>query len=104
MSLPLDLGFPELRRLATTSKALSVLVYVVGLPATTPVRLAEDEANPAEGLSQDSNAWLGQAQARHPAMAAARAQLESAQEKVTATPSEGLPTLEVRGSRTRGDC
>lgn len=77
---------------------MSVPVYAVGLPATTPVRLAEDEADPAEGLRQGLNAWLGQAQARHPAMAAARAQLESAQEKVTAPQSEGLPTLELSGN------
>ena len=78
-------------------KALSVLIYALGVPATTQLSLAEDLMDPTDGLRQDLNAWLEQAQARHPAIVAARAQLAAAQAKVTATRTEGLPTLDFTG-------
>jgi len=42
--------------------------------------------------------WLKLAQEQHPAVVAARAQLESAKEKLTASRSEGLPTLDFTQS------
>lgn len=82
-------------------KALSVLVYALGVPAAAPLKLATAVAQPAEGMRQDLNAWLEQAQAQHPAIAAARAQLHTAQEKVVVAQSEGLPTLDFTGNLYR---
>lgn len=90
-------------------KAISVLVYALGMPAATPVTLAvETDAEaevegtePADALHQDLEAWLEQAQAHHPAIAAARAQLEAVRDKVVVTQSEGLPTLDLTGNLYR---
>ena len=79
-------------------KALSVLVYTLGVPANARVTLAEDVLDQADSFRQDLNAWLERAQAQHPALIAARAQLDSAREKIIATRSESLPTLDLTGS------
>ncbi|MBF0461659.1 MAG: TolC family protein [Magnetococcales bacterium] len=79
-------------------KALLALVYALGLPTGTPVTLAEDLLDSANRMQQDLHAWLEQARIQHPALLAARAQLESAKEKVIATRAEGLPTLDATGS------
>ena len=79
-------------------KALSVLVYALGVPAQTRLSLTEDLVDPSDGLRQDLDAWLEQAQAQHPAIVAARAQLAAAQAKVVATQAEGLPTIDLTGS------
>ena len=76
-------------------KSLSVLVYVTGLAAGTRLVLAESlEENP-EPSSRDLEAWLEATRQRHPALQAARAQVEAARERVTVSRSEGLPTLDV---------
>ena len=75
-------------------KARSVLVYAMGLPTGVSIRLpASTDAAPAQSV-QELQAWLTDAQARHPAIAAARAQLEAAKAKIVATRSEGLPSLD----------
>lgn len=55
-----------------------------------------------EGDSHESgkelSAWLEQAQLVHPAIAAAKAQLAAAEQKVVATRAEGLPTVDFTGS------
>lgn len=79
-------------------KAMAVLVNVMGLPAEMQPTLAEDLAEPADNLRQDLDAWLEQAEARHPAIEAARAQLAAARAKVAATEAEGLPTVDLTGS------
>jgi outer membrane protein len=82
-------------------RALAVLVYSLGEPAKTHVTLAAELDDPdgsANGVRQDLDSWLMQAQAQHPAIAAARAQLEAAREKVVSVRSEGLPTLDLTGN------
>jgi outer membrane protein len=76
-------------------RSLSVLVYALGVPAGTPVNLAEDHNDPQGDMRQDLQAWLEQTQAQHPALLAARAQLEAARDKVVATQAEGLPSLDL---------
>lgn len=49
-------------------------------------------------LRQDLREWLRLAQEQHPAVVAARAQLESARAKLAAVRSEGLPTLDFTQS------
>ena len=80
------------------AKALSVLVYTLGLPVSTDtsaVTLTEDLMDSESELHQELSAWLSQARENHPAVLAAKAQLESAKQKLKATRSEGLPTIDM---------
>ena len=76
-------------------KALAMLVYALGLPTGTSVALASDLADNSRDLGQELADWIHQAQTSHPAIVAAAAQLGAARDKVTATESEGLPTLDA---------
>ena len=76
-------------------KARAVLVYTLGLPAEAGVVLDDDAAEPAAGLREDLNTWLALAQARHPAIVAAQAQLAAARERVAVTESEGWPSIDL---------
>jgi outer membrane protein len=57
--------------------------------------LTEDLIDSETELHQELSAWLSQAKENHPAVLAAKAQLESAKQKLTAARSEGLPTLDL---------
>jgi len=89
--------------LAASEKSLAVLVVTLGLPAQSPeiqgLMLAPDYSDPENSLQQDLASWLSLAQDQHPALVAARAQLESAKEKLTVMRSEGLPTLDFTQSQ-----
>jgi outer membrane protein len=75
-------------------KSLSALVYAIGLPAGTAIILAQvDAVLPNEAVLELSH-WLSDAQTRHPAIVAAKAQWESAKKKITVARSEGLPTMD----------
>ena len=76
-------------------KARAVLVYTLGLPAEAGVVLDDDAAEPAAGLREDLNTWLALAQARHPAIVAAQAQLAAARERVAVSESEGRPSIDL---------
>ncbi|OEZ87303.1 outer membrane efflux protein BepC precursor [Janthinobacterium sp. HH104] len=76
-------------------KARAVLVYTLGLPAEAGVVLDDDAAEPAAGLREDLHTWLALAQARHPAIVAAQAQLAAARERVAVTESEGRPSIDL---------
>jgi len=75
-------------------KALSVLVYCLGRPAGTQLTLAPDLADDNTQSRRELSEWLAQAQQQHPAILAARAQLDAARNKVKATQSDGLPTVD----------
>lgn len=75
-------------------KALSMLLYALGVPPGIPVQLASDLDDEIQTLKQDLDAWLEQAQRAHPAILAAQAQLEAAGHKVKAAESEGLPSID----------
>lgn len=79
-------------------KAISALVYLLGLPIGTNLVLVEDLMDSKSSTRQDLRAWLEQTRARHPTLIAARAQWESAKERVAATRSEGLPTVDITGN------
>ncbi len=79
-------------------KALSVLVYSLGVPAATTVILPERIDERTEHEERELNEWLTQTQSNHPAIIAARAQLEAAQKKIIAAQSDGLPTLDLTGN------
>jgi outer membrane protein len=79
-------------------KAISVLAYTMGLPGTTALTLPDGlEAPDAQGI-EDLTHWLSEAQAVHPGIVAAQAQLAAARAKVSATRAEGWPSLEFSRS------
>lgn len=75
-------------------KTRSVLVYAMGLPTNTPLQLPDEHTTAQEVRVQDLAQWLDDAQQKHPAIAAARAQLTASKAKVKALQAEGLPTLD----------
>ncbi|WP_307188100.1 TolC family protein [Cupriavidus sp. D384] len=88
----------EQRAAADYNKSLAMLAYAIGLSGGAFVELAdmpEDEPGNAVG---DLKGWLDEAMARHPAIAAARAQLEAAQAKVRQVRGEGRPTVDLTGN------
>lgn len=76
-------------------KAMAMLVYAMGLPSTAQLSLRADVEDEHHVLTQDLQAWLEQAQQAHPAIVAAQRQLEAAHQKVIATQSDGLPSIEL---------
>lgn len=90
------------RALGAYEKSLAALVVALGLPASAPgvqgLVLAPDYVDAEQTLRQDLASWLALAQDQHPALVAARAQLASARERLTAVRSEGLPTLDFTQS------
>lgn len=81
-------------------RALSVLTYALGLPAQTRIILTDDLRDKDPDI-KDLEAWLEIAEKTHPAILAARAQWESAKQKITATRAEGLPTLDFVANHYR---
>ncbi len=79
-------------------KALSVLVYSLGVPGNTQVSLPDSIDETTDHDDRDLSDWLEHAQKSHPAILAARAQLEAAQKKVDAARADGLPTLDLTGN------
>ena len=90
------------RACGTYEKSLVSLEVSMGLPLQTfqeqGLTLAQDYQDEVSHITQDLATWLKCAQERHPAVVAAQAQRVSAQEKLTATRSEGLPTLDYTQS------
>lgn len=74
-------------------KSLAVLGHVLGAPGNTMILLPEDITADAVELSKDLNRWLEETKQTHPAITAAKAQVEAAQNRVVAARSAGLPTL-----------
>ena len=75
-------------------KTRSVLLYAMGVPTSTPLRLPDEHAAVQEVRVQDLAQWINDAQQKHPAIAAARAQLAASKAKVQAAQAEGLPSLD----------
>ena len=90
------------RALGIHEKSLVALGVALGLPTQTlqskSFVLASDYQDDDIVLRQDLSTWLQLAQEQHPAIIAARAQLEAAKEKLSVTRSEGLPTLDISQS------
>ncbi|NUT62900.1 TolC family protein [Herbaspirillum sp. C9C3] len=84
------------RSLVALAVGLGLLDEAGDAPALT--LSSEVEEDPL-GLEQNLPGWLQSAKQYHPAILAARAQVEAAREKVTVVRSEGLPTLDLSASR-----
>ncbi len=75
-------------------KALGVLKQTMGIPAATPINLPSQIEGYQQTDIKDLNSWLVEAEEKHPAIKQARAKWASDKAKITATRSEGLPTLD----------
>lgn len=83
------------RAQAGYQKACALLARALNLPAQTPLQLPLDNVNREGTLDQDLNAWLTKIQKYHPALIAARQQVVAAEEKISATRANGLPSLDL---------
>jgi outer membrane protein len=89
------------RALGSYEKSLTALLNAMGLAPTTDaqfVRLDEDIDGSKKSIEKDLQSWLETASDQHPAIVAARNQLQSAREKLITTRSEGLPTLDFNSN------
>jgi outer membrane protein len=78
-------------------KALAVLGQILAVPGNTVILLPEDITADTEEISKDLDGWLEDAQKNHPAIVAAKAQVEAAKNQVTVARSAGLPSLSFSG-------
>ena len=76
-------------------KSLSLLVFAMGIPAQTSITLADDLYDTRSPDTKELDAWLEETRKQHPAIIAAKAQLDAVNHKVDAARSEGLPTLDL---------
>jgi outer membrane protein len=79
-------------------KARAELVYVLGLPADVRISLPVDVDVRSGSEQQDLQDWLREAEQRHPAIVAARANLEAARAEVVSARSAGQPTVDLTGN------
>jgi outer membrane protein len=84
---------------AAYEKSLAVLVYSIGLPTSTRVQIpGELTAGSAANMDTDLQLWLDDARRYHPAIVAARADLEAAREQVAVVRSNGKPTIDLQAN------
>jgi outer membrane protein len=88
----------EQRSIGDYHKALSVLIYKTGLPVDGRLTLAAEAATPQEAAVSDLENWIAEATTAHPAIAAARAQLRSAEANVDVVRAQGMPTIDFSGN------
>ncbi|WP_413707688.1 TolC family protein [Ralstonia sp. Ralssp110] len=86
------------RAKADYSKALAALVYTTGLPPGESIELSDMPETTTTDSIKDLAGWLEEAKAKHPAIAAARAQWEAARAKIRQVRDEGLPTVDLTGN------
>jgi len=98
------------RARGTYKKTLAVLTYTLGLPADSDIELAEDIDDAPVTSAPDLllgnqmrhlDKWLRRARQSHPSIAAARAQLASAQNSVTSVRAAGLPTIDFSANYSK---
>jgi outer membrane protein len=75
-------------------KSLGVLKQAMGIPASTQIHLPIQIEGYQQTDIKDLNSWLTEAEEKHPAIKQAKAKWASDKAKITATRSEGLPTLD----------
>lgn len=84
------------RATADGQKALAVLAYVLGTPAGRSISLPADvDARAAAASSKDLAAWLRDTERHHPAIVAARAAVQAAQDEVVSARSADRPTIDL---------
>lgn len=80
------------------NKAKAVMVYAIGAPPGTTVRLVPLGPPKTGELASSLADWLAQAEQNHPAIEAARAQVDAARARADVARSEGLPSLDLSAS------
>lgn len=79
-------------------KAYANLIFAMGLTTGSKITFEDTKEYPLEQNLKDLNSWLEAAQQEHPAIKAAKARRDSAQEKIFVARSMGLPTLDFAGN------
>jgi outer membrane protein len=74
-------------------KALAVLGQIMGVPGNAVITMPDDLPENAAEIGNDLNGWLEEAEKNHPAIIAAKAQVEAAENQVKVATSAGLPTV-----------
>jgi outer membrane protein len=86
------------RSYGTYQKSIAVLNSYLGIPSNTQLDLAVNPTGGDANLKKSLAEWIDSAQKEHPAIIAARSRMSAAQEKVAATRSEGLPSIDLTGN------
>jgi outer membrane protein len=79
-------------------KALAVLGQILGLPGGTEISMPQELNQYGGEESKELSRGLEEVRKNHPAIVAARNQLEAAKKRVTVARSAGLPTLNLSGN------
>jgi len=82
------------RAIGDDQKALSVLVYSIGVPPQTHLVLADDLKDQDKLDSKSLEDWMGIAEKNYPEILSARAKWESDKQKIISTRSGGLPSMD----------
>ncbi|NQE50353.1 histidine kinase [Herbaspirillum rubrisubalbicans] len=82
------------RAASDLKKAYALLAFTMNIPVDTDLHLASMLESVALDVESDLQHWLSEAQSRHPALLAARAQVEAARYKIQAARAEGLPSVD----------
>ncbi|MGD0280396.1 MAG: TolC family protein [Smithella sp.] len=82
------------RAMGAYYKAVSVLVYSLGVPSQTQVLLPDDLGEVTGQEVTDLNTLMEDVKKNHPAIRASREQLEAARHQVKIAQSDGLPSLD----------
>ena len=85
------------RARGNSEKSIAVLSYTLGVPQGSNFTVMDPEHSTSEN-QRSLDDWLHEAQFRHPAIAAARAELEAAQAQENSTRAAGLPTLDLQAN------
>jgi outer membrane protein len=88
----------EQRATGDFRKGVAVLVYAMGLPAGSELLLPIEVAPPHPEAVAALGDWLSQARDHHPAIRAARAQVEAARAKAESVRLQGLPSIDLTGN------
>ena len=85
------------------NKASAVLRYQIGLSSGRPLILQDPNEDATAITFNDLQSWLEITQQEHPAILAAKKQVEAAVNKANATSKEGWPYLEANVSQNNGN-
>jgi outer membrane protein len=87
------------RARAAYDKSVAVLGYSIGLSLGTSIQVpSESEPYPAADIEQSLAGWLDEARRNHPAILAARAEVEAARAQVTVARSSGKPAIDFQAN------
>jgi outer membrane protein len=86
------------RTRAGYQKALVALIYATGLPIGASIEVPLELEPPTPETQTALTTWLDAARRSHPAIVAARAEVDAAEAQVTAARSSGRPTLDFQAN------